>query len=200
MSQLPVVAAFDFDGTITDRDVLFYFLNEVVGPWQAARNWISLVPDFISYAFGLQSRTQLKEKVFGKFFYGLTEENFKNKGYLFAHNSVKKYIRTKAAHRFQWHQSQGHRCVLVTANIDVVVEPWAQQWGFHDVISVKCAVIDDKMSGKLVGPNCWGPQKVKYLVERIGPRDSYILYAYGNSRGDKELLEIADYAYYRKME
>jgi len=33
----------------------------------------------------------------------------------------------------------------------------------------------------------------------LGSRDSYTLYAYGDSRGDKELLSAADFSFYKKF-
>jgi phosphoserine phosphatase len=56
------------------------------------------------------------------------------------------------------------------------------------------------ITGKLQGKNCWGEEKVAQLNELFGSKDNYILYAYGNSRGDKELLELADYPFYRTFE
>jgi phosphoserine phosphatase len=47
--------------------------------------------------------------------------------------------------------------------------------------------------------NCFGPEKVARLTKLLGPKNQYTLYAYGDSRGDRELLELADFKYYREM-
>jgi phosphoserine phosphatase len=54
------------------------------------------------------------------------------------------------------------------------------------------------VTGKLLGSNCWGIEKVARLQDWLQrPRNTYTLYAYGDSRGDLELLAAADHPYYR---
>ena len=58
-------------------------------------------------------------------------------------------------------------------------------------------VVDAQCSGRLDGPNCRGPEKVRRLREwfdRQGlDRADLTLWAYGDSSGDRELLAWADH-------
>jgi phosphatidylglycerophosphatase C len=54
-------------------------------------------------------------------------------------------------------------------------------------------------TGRLAGLNCWGPEKVRRLIEYAGPKENYLLYAYGDSRGDREMLNLADNPFYREF-
>ena len=46
-----------------------------------------------------------------------------------------------------------------------------------------------------MGKNCWGTEKVRRLQELVGSKEGYVLYAYGDTRGDRELLEYADHPF-----
>ena len=46
-------------------------------------------------------------------------------------------------------------------------------------------------------PNCYGPEKVRRIREVFPDRDNYHLTAFGDSRGDKEMLDYADQGYYK---
>ena len=52
--------------------------------------------------------------------------------------------------------------------------------------------LDGKLTGRFLTKNCYGPEKVNRLLEIEPDRKNYFLYAYGDSRGDKEMLECAD--------
>ena len=70
--------------------------------------------------------------------------------------------------------------------------------GFDEIITSECQFDDRRiLTGKLRGLNCWGPEKVRRLNEKMGPRDQYTLYAYGDSQGDRELLAFADFPFFR---
>ena len=48
------------------------------------------------------------------------------------------------------------------------------------------------LTGRFASPNCYGPEKVRRLQTIEPHRATYTLVAYGDSRGDAELLEWAD--------
>ena len=52
------------------------------------------------------------------------------------------------------------------------------------------------LTGRFKTANCSGQEKVNRLLEIEPHREDYYLYAYGNSTGDKEMLEMADEAFY----
>ena len=87
-------------------------------------------------------------------------------------------------------------CVLISASIDAYLDPWSKLAGFDHVICSRLETTPaGNVTGRLVGLNCWGPEKVRRLEELFGPLKKYTLYAYGDSRGDKELLAGADYPF-----
>jgi len=197
----PVVAAFDFDGTITTRDTLLSFLFFVAGKKTTIRKLLKLTPNFILYLFKQSSRQHIKELILTNFFAGMPINQMSELGEAFAKsNAMKKLIRPDAKKKLEWHRRQKHLCILISASIDVYLEPWSILAGFDDLLCSKLEVDSaDNVTGKLIGANCWGPQKKLLLDKLLGPRENYILYAYGDSRGDKEMLAHADHAFYRTV-
>jgi HAD superfamily hydrolase (TIGR01490 family) len=195
-----VVAAFDFDGTLTRRDTLFPFLLHTLGMTAFVRHVFALSPTLAGYGLGLIRNDIAKEKVFIRCLAGMNMDELRQKGELFAANVLPNLQRPEAMQRLNWHKQQGHRCVVISASLELYVRPWAIKAGFDDVLATHLQIHEAGLvTGKLSGANCFGIEKVKRLETLLGDRDGYTLYAYGDSRGDRELLSSADYAYYRQM-
>ena len=196
----PVVAAFDFDGTLTRRETLLPFLLYTHGAVTVARHAILLSPTLAGYALGLIDNGVAKERVFVRCFAGMGMKELQQQGVRFASNVLPGLLRDESMQRFVWHKQQGHRCVVISASLELYVRPWAEKAGFDDVIATRLETQEDgHVTGKLSGANCFGIEKVNRLRALLGAREDYSLYAYGDSRGDRELLSFADYAYYREI-
>ena len=201
LKEKPIVAAFDFDGTITKRDTLISFLAYVAGRWQTAKKLALLSPELIGFLLNTVSRQEAKEAILKRFFKGIPQHQLLELGEAFASSTVLSHlVYPSALKRIEWHRSQKHRCILISASIDTYLKPWSVKQGFNDLICSKLAVDqNNNITGHLEGKNCWGKEKERRLEELIGPKENYILYAYGDSRGDQELLSLADYPYYRTL-
>jgi len=196
----PIVAAFDFDGTVSYRDTLLPFIFFVHGYFNGTLRLLSLLPTFILYVFGSKGRQETKEAVLARCFSAWSLHDLRRVGASYAKERLPALLRPEALSRLQWHLGEGHRCVLVSASLDIYLEPWTRQVGFDDLLSSRLMTdAEGLVSGKLVGRNCWGAEKIRLLEDLLGPREDYQLYAYGDSRGDYELLESADWAFYREM-
>jgi phosphatidylglycerophosphatase C len=196
----PVVAAFDFDGTLTRRDTLFPFLLHVAGPVKFLTKFILLLPTLTAYALGMMRNDIAKTKVLRSFLANMAMHELQQHALQFAELKLPSLLRNEAMQRLAWHKQQGHRCVVVSASLELYLRPWASQAGFDDIIGSRLEEIDGGYtSGRLLGENCFGPEKIRRLGSLLGSRAAYTLYAYGDSRGDKELLSAADYAFYKKF-
>jgi phosphatidylglycerophosphatase C len=195
-----VVAAFDFDGTLTYHDSLFYFLLHTHGKIKAFYYFLFLFPTFIAYLIGKIDRQKTKEKILGYFFSGTSINTVRKLGEKFAREKIRRHLRPAGIERLQWHLKQGHLCILISASLNIYLQPWAQMMGFHESLTSQLADENGIVTGKLRGNNCRGPEKVHRLQELIGSKEKYYLYAYGDSEGDRELLALADAPFYRKFE
>ena len=196
----PVVAAFDFDGTLTRRETLLPFLLHTLGTMRVARDALILSPTLAGYGLGLIRNDVAKQRVFVQCLGGMRMDELQRQGELFAAQKLPGLMREEAMRRLAWHQAQEHRCVVISASVDLYIRPWAIKAGFDDVLATHLEIrADGTTTGRLAGDNCYGIEKVRRLEALLGARDGYTLYAYGDSRGDRELLHMADYAYYRKI-
>jgi phosphatidylglycerophosphatase C len=140
-----------------------------------------------------------KERVLMHCLSGMKVGELREQGERFAKLALPGLLRPEALARLAWHKASGHRCVAISASLDLYVHPWAVSAGFDDVIATHLEAHDGCVTGKLLDGNCYGPEKVKRLAALLGDKSGYTLYAYGDSRGDRELLACADHAYYREM-
>ncbi len=196
----PVVAAFDFDGTLTRHDTLFPFLWHLAGPIKFTYKFLLMLPTLTAYALGLIRNDIAKIKVLRCFLANMEMTTLQQHALLFAENKLPALQRNVAMQRLHWHLQQGHRCVVVSASLEIYLRPWASKVGLNDVLGSRLELLEGNItSGKLLGENCFGPEKMRRLEALLGPRDDYTLYAYGDSRGDKELLSAADFPFYKKF-
>lgn len=198
MNTKTTIAAFDFDGTITTRDSLLPFLLFTYGKLKTFQKLIPLTPLFIKYLMGLAARQETKEAILAAFFGGMPRDKLLAQGKAYASSDrMKRLLKTQAIERLDWHKKQGHKCIIVSASVDAYLPAWGELMGFDDVICSRLAYDHNGLvTGKLLGKNCWGPEKPRRLLELAGPKEGFFLYAYGDSRGDKELLELADFPFY----
>jgi len=196
----PIVAAFDFDGTLTRRETLLAFLLHTLGAARVAYDAVILSPILLGYALGLIPNDIAKQRIFVRCLGGMRIDKLDEHGKQFAEQILPVLMRKEAMQRLAWHQQQGHRCVVISASMTLYVSPWAIKAGFDDVLATNLETrADGTTTGKLAGENCYGIEKVHRLEALLGKREGYTLYAYGDSRGDRELLEMADFGYYREM-
>lgn len=196
-AKLPVVAVFDFDGTLTKRDSLLPFLRMTVGSWKFWWGLLVMSPVLMAYALKLIPNWQAKESVLIYFLEGLTEEKLKRLGQRFAIQKLPQLLRPKALQRLRWHQEQGHKTVLVSASLEAYLLPWAEAMGFDRAIGTRLEVCNKLLKGSILGKNCYGQEKVERLRDLLGDLNQYCIYAYGDSRGDKELLAASTFPYYK---
>ncbi|MCB0845701.1 MAG: haloacid dehalogenase-like hydrolase, partial [Bacteroidetes bacterium] len=76
------------------------------------------------------------------------------------------------------------------------IKPWALENGL-EFVGTRHEVANGVFTGKIDGKNCAGPEKVNRLLEILGNQEIEKSYAYGDTSGDKEMLEWADEGGYR---
>ena len=191
-SQRPVVAAFDVDGTLTTRDCVVPFLYRAGG----LSAGLALVrhPLSVSRALVHRDRDSIKEMACTAFA-GMHGEEVDVLGASFAREIVSRWLRPDTFARLGQHRELGHTVVLVSASLDPYLVPFGSSIGAAGVV---CTELERDaqgvLTGKLVGPNCRGPEKVRRLESWLtasGMTDA-VVWAYGDSAGDDALLARAD--------
>jgi HAD superfamily hydrolase (TIGR01490 family) len=105
-------------------------------------------------------------------------------------------LRPGAVDKLKWHQQQGHEVVIVSASPTHWLKPWCDIHGFT-CISTELEIVDHKITGKINGLNCHGEEKVRRIREKYLLSSFDAIYAYGDTEGDKPMLAIAGFSYYK---
>ncbi|HDR8940082.1 HAD family hydrolase [Burkholderia vietnamiensis] len=192
-----IVAAFDFDGTITTSDSFRHFVRYAVGTRRFAWAGLRALPWIVAMKAGLMSRGDAKAK-FAWFALGPAGEAALDAlARSFVADYLPQLVRADMLERVREHRARGHEVVLVSASPSLYLEKWAKTAGIDTVLATRLAFERGRFTGRLAGENCWGPQKVVRLRGWWGNRPPATLFAYGDSRGDKEMAELANHAWIR---
>ncbi len=197
--ETPEIAIFDFDGTLTRRDSLLPFLWKVAGPTASIWNGAVLLPTLLRYAVGILENGPAKEHVLRQFLAGKSVEKIQALAESFAAETIPSLLDPEAVRRLRWHQEHGHTTVLVTASPELYAQPWAEAEGFDKALGTRLETKDGVFTGQFLTPNCYGPEKTRRLEAEGPDLRGATIYAYGNSRGDCELLDMADRGFYQSF-
>lgn len=190
------IAFFDFDGTITTDDSLLKFIRFVVGDMKFLVGLTVLSPMLILYKLKLIPNYRAKQIMLSYFFKGMHAEHFLKIANEYSLSHIQKILRPKAMERIQWHHDNGDCVVVVSASLECWLRPWCQQ-NKLELIGTRLEIKADQVTGKLLSKNCYGIEKANRIRQNYNLNNYETIYAYGDSRGDKEMLELAHEKYYK---
>ena len=187
------IAVFDLDGTLTTKDTLLEFIKFACGVPRLYWGFLLFCPILILMKLHLFPNWKAKQMFFSHFFKGWEYNDFKAKGQLFA-NEIEKMENRKMLEKLNDHLNHSDVVYVISASIFEWVQPWCKKIGVSRVLATQIEVdANGIISGRFATKNCYGKEKVRRLLEVEPERRSYILYAYGDSRGDKEMIAFSDY-------
>ena len=185
------IAAFDFDGTLVAGDSLPRYLSRLLGRSRFA-SVLSASGPAMAAAYRSTGRDGAKAALLKRAVAGVEAARAMDVGESFA-GLLAGQVRPRMADRIEWHREQGHRLVLVSASLGLYLIPFGKLRSFDEVIATALEVgPDDRLTGLLQGPNVRAAQKAVLLRELIGS-EAVTVWAYGDSRGDREMLAMADF-------
>jgi alcohol-forming fatty acyl-CoA reductase len=189
-----VLAVFDVDGTLVETNVVEYFLwmrlrAQPIGEWPAfmaqmlreAPRWLYLER---------RSRAEF-QRSFYREYDGLDYEVMKGLGREALDAVTLRRIYPEGMRRIREHKRAGHRVLLLTGALDVVVEPLAELLD----VEVDCAhllVKEGRLTGDLQAPPPAGEARAT-LLEEYAARHGVVLsesFAYADSLSDLGMLEL----------
>ena len=213
------IFVFDFDGTLTHADTLLAFIRFACGPVRMCMGFALYAPLLVLMKLKLYPNYKAKQKVFAHFFRGMTLARFDALCTAFAQQG-EHLLRPAARSFINTVRSEAYAMAIVSASIDNWVRPFAEMYLQSDNAQDKSQgnVQDNKpalpiivlgtkvevdaagcLTGRFATPNCYGPEKVR-RIEAVWPhREQYDVSAFGDSRGDKEMLAYADQGYFKPL-
>ncbi|MCR5130275.1 MAG: haloacid dehalogenase-like hydrolase [Prevotella sp.] len=220
------IHVFDFDGTLTTRDTLLLFIRFACGRWALLWGLLCYSPLLVAMKLGLADNGKTKERLFTHFFRGMLERDFDALCQDFAHHNTD-IFRTQGLKAIENALDHGDRVVVLSASIDRWVRPCLEQFfessyqrtdsilegekeaqGPLIFLGTKIEVADGHLTGRFSTPNCYGPEKLRRLKELLATissaptfeekdKNPFYIIAYGDSRGDKEILAFANEQHYK---
>ena len=189
------LAVFDFDGTLTRRDTFRMFLVTCAGGRGAIARAFARSPLMTLRGLrGGAARNRAKERMLVRVLGGRTGEEVDAVAATLARRILDAELRPDTVARLRWHKQEGHEVVVVSASFDRYVRAVSEALGV-DVVFATGWELDGRgrLTGRMDGPNVRGPQKAALLRDYLAGADR-LVYAYGDSAGDRELLAMADVA------
>ena len=187
------VVAFDFDGTLTTRDTLLAFIRYAKGTRAFLWGFLRHAHLLVLMKLGLYPNWKAKQRVFSYFFGGMSLDVFDALCQQFAADN-RHLLRPEGIQAVQQTQADGAEVLIVSASIDNWVQPFFPS---VKVVGTQIEVANGRLTGRFLTPNCYGEEKVRRILALYPDRHEYHLTAYGDSRGDKQLLAFADEAHYK---
>ncbi len=200
--QSVVVAAFDFDGTLTWRDTLLPFLRRLLG--LPTLLWVLFIcsPWLIAFALRLISNHRAKAVLLRAALAGRKTSAVARVAQAFVRNDMPLQWRPWGMRQLLQHQQAGHRCVLVSASTSPYLHLVGASLGVDAVLCTEMEVVDGRYTGKMATPNCHGEEKVRrlqaWLAAEYAGRPTPELHAYGDTKGDLPMLRLGQLAWYRE--
>ena len=191
------LAAFDFDATLTRRDSVVPFLRSVAGTGRLIGGLV-VRPHRVVRAAAGRDRNRLRALASEVALAGVSRDEFTAHAEHLAAEIIASGLRDDTSARLEWHRRQGHRTLIVSASYEQYVRVVGEHLGVDDVLATRVEFDStDRCTGRLLGVNCRAEEKVRRLTawmedSGIARRDATI-WAYGDSSGDRALLDFADH-------
>ena len=162
------------------------------------RGFLLFSPLLLLMKLHLYPNWKAKQQLFSYFFKGINIDDFNALCTRFAEQN-KHLLRPTGIEKVRQAIEEEQATVLIiSASIDNWVRP------FFDEIDKKIQVLgtqietkEGRLTGRFTTKNCYGQEKVNRLTALYPHREAYDLIAFGDSRGDKELLDFADKGFYK---
>ena len=192
------IYAFDFDGTLTTKDTLLEFIRFAKGSGQMFCGFLLFSPLLILMKLHLFPNWKVKQKIFSYFFKGMKIDDFNTLCTRFAERK-KHLLRPAGIEKVRQAIAEEHTTVLIiSASIDNWVRPFFDENDKKiQVLGTQIETKESRLTGQFTTKNCYGEEKVNRLTALYPHREAYYLIAFGDSRGDKELLTFADKGFYK---
>lgn len=193
------LALFDFDGTITRREMFIAFLELAVEPRRLAFGKTVLAPLAIGYKLGLVPGNLVRAAAVRVGLSGASHTDLESYAIEFAQRVLPTAIRPEALERIGWHKARGDTIVVVSGALEIALSPWCMSHGL-ELIGSRLEQRDGHLTGRYLGPQCVRGEKARRIRERHDLSHYECIHAYGDTRDDRDMLALAHRRHYRWRE
>lgn len=188
------IAFFDFDGTLTKKDGYTDFIRFVNPLWKFTAGKLVFAPFLTAYKMGALSGVGLRRAVSYYGFRGLEIAFLEERGHSFADHQIVRLLNPETMKKLENHLTSGDKVCIVSASLSYYLEPWSKKLG----VDLLCSRLKSKggvCTGFIDGKDCAGPEKARRIRNAYDLSGFSTIFAYGNSREDFAMLNLADEAF-----
>lgn len=190
------IAFFDFDGTITTKDTLLEVIKYHRGHFLFYAGFLLNAPFLIAYKCKIIRNSAAKQIILRFFFKNTSLSYFQLKCDEFVSAKLSSLIRPKALAEINKLKQLNAEVVIVSASAKNWLQQWANEVGAR-LICTKLEIRNEKLTGRIEGENCHGEEKVKRIRAAYDLSQFDEIYCYGDSSGDRPMLGIATFPFYK---
>ncbi len=193
------LAIFDLDYTLTKRGTWGRFISQSLKgrPIALARLWLTAGWLQWRYKSGRSPRIAVKSAMMRLSIAGLSRARLEVFADQFVDADLREGLNPSVMDALKDHQSKGHKILIASAAVDLLVDRYTQALGAHGFVSTEFAWSKDgTLLGTFASSNCYGEEKlerVKTWMADQCPSPTKIT-TYSDSRSDAPILEFADRA------
>lgn len=190
------LALFDVDGTLLPGDTLWDFFSQTHGRWGRFKPvWDCRIP-ILKWKLGAMQNGEAKELLLARFYKGQSEQALREQGHAML-NRIWPRLYSQALKAIEEHKKMRSSMALVTASPEWWMEEFGKRLGISTVICTRMHIEDGIFSGKFKGANCYGLEKANRIKELFDLNSFTEIHAYGDSKGDREMLALATHPHFR---
>lgn len=190
------LALFDFDGTITHRALFSDFMRHAAPRRRRVLGAILFAPFVIGYRLGWISGNTIRRHVVRYGFRHVPLARVARAGKRFASKVIPGVLRTEAMERIRWHKQQGDHVVVVSGALDVYLQHWCREHQL-ELICSRLEDHDGRLTGRFAGAQCVSAEKSRRILETYDLQRFPIVYAYGDTDEDLDMLALAQRRFFR---
>ena len=187
------LAFFDFDGTLCKKDSFTGFIFYALSKRHIAKQGIKILPWIQAYYLNVYSAPAMRSRLFRAMFSNANALELQQMAREYA-TSLMSQLNLSLLKQLKQHQALGDDVVLVSASVDVYLKHVCELLNI-DLICTHTEQVNNIYTGQYTTPDCSSEQKRQRILEKYHLTDYAVIYAYGNSHEDQEMLALADHGY-----
>ena len=181
---------FDFDGTLTYKDTMFLYL-EFYNSSKFKLQFVKHIPLFALLKFNLLDAEKVKKSFISSILKGQSKQKIEKKSQEFFEKYYPTVFRENALDFIKNIDHSQTDCYIVSASLDIWVKPFAEKFDMK-LLATQAEFKNDIFTGNFLGKNCNGAEKVNRIKEAIANKKYDKMIAFGDTSGDKEMLDWAN--------
>lgn len=186
---------FDFDGTLTYKDTMFLFLK-FYNPSKFYFQFAKHTPLFILLKLGLLDAENVKKSFISGVLKGEKKEKLEKKAQKFADENYPEIFRENALEFIGNIDRENTKSLIISASLDIWAKPFAEKLKIK-LLSTEAEFTNGVFTGNFATKNCNGNEKVNRIKKEIEGRKFDKIIAFGDTSGDKPMLDFAHESHFK---